>query len=330
VLTAAAYLIGVLGSTVLLVHGIGGASVEGFEAIRLSSPDGLTATFVPGAGMVGCSLTHQDVELLETRGGVARYVERRSTMGVPFLHPWGNRLGELAYSAAGVSVELSGDDPVLRPDPNGLPIHGALAASPFWQVIQTAANEESAQLVARLDYGAHDALLAVFPFPHTIDQTVVLAGSRLTISTTITPTGDVAVPIAFGWHPYFRLPGTPASEWTIELPLSEHLVTDERAIPTGEIDSSPIASGPLGDRTWDDGFVGVADGSVFSLRDSNRRIAISFERGYPVAIVWRPEDGEFICIEPMTAQTNALVSGIGLREAAPGEPFSASFSIDVS
>jgi galactose mutarotase-like enzyme len=315
---------------VLLVHGIGGATVEGFEAIKLSSPDGLTATFVPSAGMVGCSLTHNDDELLETRGGVARYVERRSTLGIPFLHPWGNRLGELSYEAAGKSVELRGDDPVLRPDPNGLPIHGALAASPYWEVIQTSANAESAQLVARLDYAAHDALLAVFPFPHTIDQTVTLAGTTLTIATTITPTGDDSVPIAFGWHPYFRLPGTPAAWWEIDLPVFRHLATDDRAIPTGEIDHAPIAPGPLGDRSWDDGYVEVAEGTVFKLRDEQRRIAITFERGYPVAIIWRPEDGDFICIEPMTAQTSALVSGEGLRLAAPGEPFTASFSIDVS
>ena len=66
-------------------HAITEVSVEGFDALRLESPEGVAATFVPGAGMVCCSLTHDGAELLETRGGVARYVERRSTMGIPFL-----------------------------------------------------------------------------------------------------------------------------------------------------------------------------------------------------------------------------------------------------
>jgi galactose mutarotase-like enzyme len=311
------------------MHRVDETTVEGFAAFALSSDD-VSATFVPEAGMVCCSLVHDGDELLETRGGVARYVERRSTMGIPFLAPWGNRLGALSYSVAGTRVELQGDDPVLRPDPNGLPIHGALAASSLWEAVEVAGDGAAARLVARLDYGAHDELLAVFPFPHVIEQVVELRGETLTVATTITSTGDVAVPIAFGWHPYFRLPGTPAREWMIDLPVSSHLATDARAIPTGEIDAAPIAAGPMGDRTWDDGFVGVADGTVFALSDPRRSIAVEFERGYPVAIIWRPADGEFICVEPMTAPTNALVSGEGLRLSSPGDPFTAQFSIRVS
>ena len=37
-----------------------------------------------------------------------------------------------------------------------------------------------------------------------------------------------------------------------------------------------------------------------------------------------------VAIEPMTAPANALVSGDGLRFAAPGEPFSASFRLTVT
>lgn len=313
-------------------HVITEVSVEGFDALRLESPEGIAATFVPGAGMVCCSLTHDGEELLESRGGVANYVERRSTMGIPFLYPWGNRLGALEYSVAGdqVTLDPSVQVPPLRLDPNGLPIHGALAANPDWAIVDTHAEEGSALFVARHEYSEHPELVAVFPFPHVVEQLVMLAGSTLSIATRVTPTSDSPVPIAFGWHPYFTLPGVPAEEWVIDLPVEEKLLTDEKMIPTGEIVLDPILPGPLGARTFDDGYVGVDDGTVFSISGGGRRLMLSFNAGYPVAIVWRPEGGQFICVEPMTAQTNALVSGVGLELAQPGESFTAQFSLTVA
>lgn len=309
-------------------HAINQVSVEGFDALELESPEGVTATFVPGAGMVCSSLVHEGEELLETRGGVARYVERRSTMGIPFLYPWGNRLD--GFSFQGVTLDAETQVPPLRLDPNGLPIHGALAANPDWQITDTHAEDSSALLVARLDYSEHPELAAVFPFPHVVEHLVMLAGSTLSVATRVTPTGDVAVPVAFGWHPYFMLPGVPAEEWVIDLPVEGRLVTDEKMIPTGEVVDDPILAGPLGDRVFDDGYVGVDDGTVFTVSGGGRRLMLSFNAGYPVAVVWRPEGGQFICIEPMTAQTNALVSGAGLEFAEPGSSFTATFSLTVA
>lgn len=273
--------------------------------------------------MVCSSLRHDGDELLEDRGGVATYVERRSTMGIPFLHPWGNRLGELSYR--GVTLDPATQVPPLRLDPNGLPIHGALAACPYWEIVEHADD----RVVARLDFEAHDELLAVFPFPHTVEQAVSIENSALSIATKIEPTGEVAVPIAFGWHPYFRLPGVPAEEWEIDFPVSSRLVTDDRMIPTGERVYDAIEPGAVESRTWDTGFDDVADGTAFVMRGGDRELSVRFEAGYPVAIIWRPEGGQFICIEPMTAPTNALCSGDGLRLVAPGDAFTARWSVSV-
>lgn len=276
--------------------------------------------------MVGASLTHNGEELLETRGGVADYVTRRSTMGIPFLHPWGNRI-EGSYTAAGKHVEIdpATQTPPLRPDPNGLPIHGALAADPRWTVTETSADETTATLVARFDYTTED-LLEVFPYPHTIEQKITLENQTLTVKTTITP-HDGPVPIAFGFHPYFKLRDAANAE--IDIPATTHIVTDARSIPTGETEELPIAAGPIGVRSWDDGYERISEETAFVVTDGNRTISITFAQSYPVLVVWRPEGGDFICIEPMTAPTNALVSGDGLREATPGNPFTASFAIAV-
>src|SRR5262245_28328204 len=101
--------------------------VDGYRARTLFSPGGsLEATFVVGAGMVGCSLRHDGAELLDPRGGVVRYAQTGSTMGIPLLHPWANRLDGLRYAAAGRAVILDPASDVLHLDDRGLPIHGLL------------------------------------------------------------------------------------------------------------------------------------------------------------------------------------------------------------
>ena len=58
-------------------------------------------------------------------------------------------------------------------------------------------------------------------------------------------------------------------------------------------------------------------------------MVIEFKNGFSFAQIFAPKDKEFIAIEPMTAATNALCSGEGLRVVAPGEQFAASFRIQV-
>ena len=56
---------------------------------------------------------------------------------------------------------------------------------------------------------------------------------------------------------------------------------------------------------------------------------MAFERSFDVAVVYAPPDDDVICFEPMTAPTNALVSGERLALVAPGEEYNARFSISV-
>jgi galactose mutarotase-like enzyme len=158
---------------------------------------------------------------------------------------------------------------------------------------------------------------------------VLLSGATLTVTTAVEPTGDVPVPIAFGYHPYLQLPGVPRADWRVELPVRRHLLLDERSIPTGESEPAEIAPGPLADRVYDDGFADIAHGGVFAVEGGGRRIELRFGRGYPFAQVYAPAGQELIALEPMTAPTNALVSGWHLPTVQPGDRFAAEFELSV-
>ena len=306
---------------------------DGFDIEVLCSlaEGGIEAWFAPGAGMVACSLRHRGDELLGQRRGLAYYAHKHSTMGIPLLHPWANRLSARRFELMGREVDVDRAADGLYQDASGLPMHGLLAGDAGWQVVERDAGPDGARLHARFDFAARDDLLAAFPFPHAVDMEVSLCDATLRVETRVTASGETAVPISFGYHPYVTLPGVPRAEWEIEAPVGERLVLDERSLPTGVRESASIEPGALGGRTFDDVYAGVEEGAVFSVAGAGRRIAVEFTRGYPVAVVFAPDSDDVICFEPMTAPTNALVAGAPeLRAVEPGETFTAAFAMTVS
>ena len=303
---------------------------EGLPTVVLiAAGSDLQATFAPGAGMIGCSLCHRGAELLGQRRGLARYAESGSSMGIPLLHPWANRLDGLRYATADREVELHPETMPVRLDGNGLPIHGLAAASPHWEVTASEAGGDAARLVARLDWSAHEELLAGFPFPHVLEVETHLSGRTLAVQTTLHATGKLPVPVSFGHHPYLSLPGVERADWQVDLPVRRRARLDDRGIPTGEDEPVAAAPGPLGDETYDDLVPELAHPPEFVLRGGGRSLEVRFEQGYPVAQVYAPPGEDFICFEPMTAPTNALVTGDRLQFAKPGGCYVARFAIAV-
>jgi galactose mutarotase-like enzyme len=80
----------------------------------------------------------------------------------------------------------------------------------------------------------------------------------------------------------------------------------------------------------DDGFALSSEQATFSIEGNGYSIAVEFKNGFDFAQIFAPKDKEFIAIEPMTAETNALCSGKGPRVIALGEQFIASFRVAVS
>jgi galactose mutarotase-like enzyme len=232
-------------------------------------------------------------------------------------------LGANTYTADGTTVTLTDGEHGVRTDPNGLPIHGVLAAYPNWRVTHESANE----LTAEVNFEDHD-LLASFPFPHRLALTVTLFERALRVRASVAPAADRPVPMCFGFHPYLQLPGVPRDQWIIETPPLRHLKLDDQGLPTGATARQPAMREALGDKAFDDGYDDVPDGAVFAVSGGGRRIEVHFEQGYPAAQIFAPPGEDVVCFEPMTAPTDALRRG-GYRSAYPGDWGIAQFSIRV-
>ena len=299
--------------------------VDGEPAVTLTAGQ-LEATFLPGLGLLGTALRHRGEDLLALPGGVAGYRDRHVT-GLPILAPWANRLPSWRYRAAGVEVDLDGLD--LATDPAGLPIHGTLTAHRGWRLERLAAETGRAVLEAAFDYAAWPELQAAFPFPHRLTVAAAVQEASLEVTTTLEATGDRPVPVAFGWHPYLRLPGAPRSAWRLLLPDRTHLELDG-GLPTGKSAGEPAEAEPVGDRAFDDLYALGPDPAThrLGLEAAGRRLLVGYGDGYDHAQGFAPPGTEFVCLEPMTGPTAALAAGT-TPLVDPGGSVTAEFTIRV-
>jgi galactose mutarotase-like enzyme len=281
-----------------------GTTVDGLDAVTLAA-GALEATFVPAVGMVGTSLRHDGEELLSSEAGVAAYAAQGTVLGIPFLHPWANRLEAAA--------DPDGD---LPRDRAGLPIHG---------VLPRRFHLSRAGTTATMRFGGHPA----FPHPHRVVQRIALDARALRITTTVHADRGAPVPVAFGFHPYLRLPGVARADVVLSLPARRHLRADARMLPTGAVAFPPAETAPLGARALDDSYDALGPEPALTIAGGGRTVSVRLLDGYRVAQVYAPVDEDVVCLEPMTAQTNALVSRRGLHTVAPGDAFTASFAIEI-
>jgi len=273
--------------------------------------------------MLGASLRRRGVELLGRVENLEAAAESGSTAGIPLLHPWANRLAGLEYRAAGRDVRLDGASPILHFDSKGLPIHGVPWSKLPWEVTASRADT----IEARLAWTGPE-LLAVFPFPHALELRVAFAPGSLSLETTLFAGPGAAVPVAFGFHPYFALPGS-RPQWRLRLPAMRRLQLDANGIPTGREEAAPAMDTPLADGSWDDGFALEGETATLGITGGGLAISVDFLEGFGYAQVYAPPGKPFVALEPMTAPTSALTTGRGLRTVAPGDRYRTAFRIRV-
>jgi len=255
---------------------------------------------------------------------LAAAAAKGSTAGIPLLYPWANRLAGSSYRAAGHDVRLDLSSPLLHLDARRLPIHGVPWSLLAWEVRAARAD----RLSARLEWDRADRL-ALFPFRHCVELTATLQPDGLTLETTVVAGPDGPVPVSFGFHPYLGLPGLSRAQWRLQLPVMRRLVLDRYGIPTGADEPFEGFDLPLADVEFDDGFALLDERAAFSIAGAGRRVSVECVTGYRYAQVFAPRGTDYVALEPMTAPTNALSSGSGLRLIEPGGQYRAVFRIQI-
>jgi aldose 1-epimerase len=284
------------------------------DVVRLD--DAETKTVVSIASSVGdiafeLSVNGQNV-LHWPFASVTDFKAKPAMSGVPFVGPWANRLDEQAFYANGTRYPFDMASGNVR---GAIPIHGFLTTTDRWEIVEVKADGGAAWVTSRLSFFRYPLWMKQWPFAHAIEITHRLHDGVLEVRTTITNMSAEPMPVAIGFHPYFRLTDAPRDEWTLSIDARTHWRLSPDKIPTGETEPiesvlrSPRAA-TLRDRALDDVFGDlIRDGqgrATMSVIGKSQRVDVVFGPNYRAAVIWAPIPGTFVCIEPMAAITDAL------------------------
>jgi aldose 1-epimerase len=205
-----------------------------------------------------------------------------------------------------------------------------------WQRAWTVLEHGSARALLELEHDAAGEHAGEWPFPYRARQVFELAAETLTLRLDIMNSGDRTFPFGLGWHPFFpRSPGT-------ELGFTARCVwhTDTTRLPT-RCDAVPSAwdfmvPRPVATTTLDNCFCGWQPPAV--VRWPTRRLAVelSADAACDHLVVFIPEGGDFIAVEPVTHMTDGFhraaagMPDTGTRLLAPGASFSCTMRFSVA
>jgi aldose 1-epimerase len=283
-----------------------------------------TVSVVPSVGNIVFSIKVNGQDVLRwPYTSVEEFKSRPALSGIPFVGPWANRLDEQAFYANGKRYAF---DMSLGNVRGALPIHGFLTTTDQWQVVEFKADGKSAWLTSRLDFFKQPMWMKQFPFAHSIEITYRLRDGVLQVQTKITNLSADPMPVAVGFHPYYRLTDSTREEWTISVGARKHWKLAATKIPTGETElierffPDPQAAA-LKSYDLDDVFSDlVRDGegrSHMVLKGKRQQLEVMLDPGWRSIVIWSPKpaapgrgpqagDPNFLAFEPMAGITDAM------------------------
>lgn len=249
--------------------------------------------------------------MLRAASGADRATQDPFRMGSFPLVPYSNRIGEGSFEWGGKAFSLARN---FAPEPHA--IHG-LGFERAWRVRSMSTRSATLSL-------SHTAS-AAWPWPFEATQHFSLEPGALTLDLAVINGADVAVPLAFGHHPYF-----PYHEAHLKFRARGVWLVGDDGLPSLQVkpfdkydysSSAPVARGDI-----DHCFVGW-DGHA-EIRWPARRWAleISASDSLPCAVVCIRKDLEAFCFEPVPHMNDAVNhrhQDYGMPVIEPGASFSA-------
>ena len=229
------------------------------------------------------------------------------------LSPWVCRLANGRYN-------FNGNFQIEKMYSDGTALHGLLFDQAF-NMVEESTTETSATVVLKHDYIGYDA---GYPFKYNCQVKYTLhADNDLEIETMVTNLHKQEIPMADGWHPYFRLGGR-VNNWKLQFNSNAMLEFDEKLIPTGKVLPFNQFSQPtlIGDTTMDNCFLlNKPDGQpACVLKNPANNIVVSLlpDPTYPYLQVFIPDHRESIAIENISSAPDSFNNRMGLAVLPPG------------
>ena len=201
----------------------------------------------------------------------------------------------------------------------GSAIHGLLYDAPF-KLIEEAANTSFAEVELRYIFPAGNN---GYPFSYECYiRYRIEKNNTLGIVTAIHNRSKETMPLADGWHPYFRFGGK-VNDLILTVCSDTKLEYNEDLIPTGKMitDDRWQKGSLIGDTILDNGFVldFAGDQPLCTLKDPQTQVSIEFlpDSSYPYLQLYTPPHRKSIAIENLSAAPDAFNNKMGLASLEP-------------
>lgn len=230
------------------------------------------------------------------------------------LSPFACRIPEGKYAFNGKTYEFA------RKFSDGNAIHGLLFDRSF-RHREPVLRGDSAGVSFSYSYRKDDP---GYPFDYDCTVTYTLhASGSVTLDTVVKNTGEDAIPVVDGWHPYFAT-GSAVDGCRLQFDADRIVEFDDKLIPTGRLlpyDTFRFER-PVGDTMLDNSFMldhkAPQPLCTFYDPDKDLRINVYPSESYLVLQLYIPPDRRSIAIETLSGAPDAFNNGIGLILLEPG------------
>ncbi|HEY9827981.1 MAG TPA: aldose epimerase [Stenomitos sp.] len=256
------------------------------------------------------------IEVVPARGGI---ITRWQVQGREILYLDKERFANPERSIRGgipilfpICGNLPNDTYVY--DDQSIPLrqHGFARDLP-WQVIHHTPTSIEIALES------NDLTLPYYPFDFQVKIAYQLQGPRLTLECEIANRGLVKMPFSLGFHPYFAVEDKSLVSFDIPATQMFDHLTRQHGPFNGEI---PVSTSEV-----DAAFFPVSQ-TVARLK-GEPTIELTYDPIFTTLVVWTLQSKPYICLEPWTAQRNALNTGIDLQWVEPHQSRHAAVTLTV-
>ncbi len=233
--------------------------------------------------------------------------EKRQFYGNPILFPFPGRIpgGKFRFQNKDFEVPVNFND--------GTAIHG-FVYDKRWHVLERSDPSDKETFI-KSEYRSNSDIETYFPFIFRLEMTYTLRDNELEICFMAENIGIDAFPFGYGLHPYFQLSGK-REDWILNLPASELFELDQ-LVPTGIRDMVSEKLDFRKGKSFKDIYMDDLFGDLkkdkrgfitcwLNNMKTNFKLMVTSDNNFEYYVVFAPEWGNFICIEPYTCIPNAF------------------------
>jgi aldose 1-epimerase len=294
---------------------------HGLDLIHIEDEsNGTVISLLPGFGATlhAFSVRTRDGSVFNVVDSYSDLDELKAEMALSFkgskLSPFPCRIRGGKYHFDGKEYQFS------RLFGDGTAIHGLLYDKPF-SILEETTADHSGTVVSEYIYKKNDP---GYPFDYGCQVRYILRGdSELEVVTAVTNLDRTVIPIADGWHPYFRLGGK-IDDWQLQLHSSAEVEFDRQLIPTGKLLQYNVFETPrqIGDTFLDNCFSLKPElvSAACEIHHPENGLSILFfpDASYPYLQIYTPPSRTSIAIENLSGAPDCFSNKMGLTLLPPG------------